>query len=531
MSELRNVLIMYAEMKLLERAKERGFRGSFIPTGDYYNIKTNDLCSRYNKDCMILYMNPEPALVEVLKQEFGDIKNAYLSMSARGSITVLKKVPTDIIFLTKRDLIEFCHQKYTGIRLFELLLQLDDEFKQRFIDKKIQDSRSIMEYIDTYPLYKDGDRECELVHLLNALRYDNNDIGTVIKYYHEDHMNDFPRNLLDKGVFHDNRLYLPWNEKMCLVLSKNPYDYIWASTGNGYQSCFSLESDYWGIQAMPMLATQPWHFMLYWSKCTLNEYSIMNHKFKLPNIQRRMWAYKGGDGLAIDKMYGKPCSVIQELQLLKIMYPGFHTNDCKIDMNLNDFKGIIRKYRTYLDSLSYDGIYWSENGEKEFTTGTYERCIIKDSVSDVFFNPDLRWKEGLISKLHSKFVYSNICPKTKLAVEEGEHWAAKYIDRPVKSMAIFGYQADGITDRLSLIEVSHTSTRNSNDYWYGPKSVYESICAKDLDKLKQGLAKCQAECPQVDCILLRIVDENKVLFQPFYAKKEPFLNEGLNQTV
>lgn len=519
MSELRTALRLYAYKIFQAKAKERGFKGPYISTGDYYDIENNNATSRFNKNCMVLYMNPEPALVGVFKQEFGDIKNAWLSMTAANSVTVLNKVPTDIILLTKKNLIEFVNQEFTGDALFELMCLLDDEFKQKIIDKRKQQSSLFMANIDSYPLYKDGSRECELVHLLHALRYENEDIGTVVKYYHENHMNDFPRNLLDKGVFHDNRMYLPWDEEICLVLSKNPYDYIWASTGNGYQSCFSLESDYWGIQAMPMLATQPWHFMLYWSRCTLMEYSIMNHKFKLPNIQQRMWAYKGGDGLAVDKMYGKGCYVDEQMQLLRLMYPEFHTKNCHIDMNVNDFKDIVRKYRTYLDSLEYIGDYVRGDGERAFTTDIDERYVIKDSVSNITFNPNLRWKEGLIKKLHNKFCYANVCPKTKLPTEDGEHWAAKYIDKPVKSMAIYGYQADGTRDRLILVEFSHFSSRSDFDYWYSLDYVLSRN--KDLNDLKKALTECQANHPQVDCILLRIVDKNKVTFQPFYARKEP----------
>lgn len=519
MSKLRTALRLYAYKMFQEKAKERGFRDSFISSGDYYDIKSNDTTSRYNKDCMVLYINPEPALVDVLKQEFGDIKQALLSMAAANSLTVLNKVPTDIILLTKKNLIEFINQEYTGDALFELMYLLDDEFKQKIIDKRKQQSSLFMENIYSYPLYKDGDRECELVHLLHALRYENEDIGTVVKYYHEGHMNDFPRSLLDKGVFHDNRLYLPWDEEFCLVLSKNPYDYIWASTGNGYQSCFSLESDYWGIQAMPMLATQPWHFMLYWSRCTLMEYSIMNHKFKLPNIQQRMWAYKGGDGLAIDKMYGKPCCVEKQKQLLRLMYPEFHIRDCHVDMNVDEFKDIVKKYRTYLDSLEYGGDYYRGNGEKQFTASIDERRAIKDSVSNITFNPDLRWKEGLIKKLHNKLCYISVCPKTKLPTEDGEHWATKYIDKPVRSMAIYGYQADGQRDKLSLVTASHISSRSDFTYWYSLDCVLGED--KNLNDLKKALTECQTNHPQVDCILLRIVDKNKVTFQPFYARKEP----------
>jgi hypothetical protein len=521
MSELRGVLRTYVDKKFDERAKERGLRESFISNGDYFDIENKCPVTRFNKNCMVLYMNPEPALISVLEKEFGNIKDAWLSMCASGNARSLNRVPTDIITLTKRDLIEFIKKEYTTEFAFEVMLLIDDEFKQKTIDEQRQKGNQFMSHISESPLFNDSDRECELVHLLSTLLYDNNDIGTVVKYYHEDHMEDFPETLLYKGEFRDNRLYLPWDDNMCLVLSKNPYDYIWASTGNGYQSCFSLESDYWGIQAMPMLATQPWHFMMYWSKCTLNEYSIMNHKFKLPNIQVRSWAYKSGDKLAFDKRYGRPGSVIYMNQLLEEMYPEFSKRKCSIDMNVDDFTDIVEKYRTYLDSLTYEGDFCFGDGERRFTTDISNRAEIKESVSRIFYNPDLRWKEGIITTVHNNFCYVQVCPKTKLPTEGSEHWAAKYIDRPVKSMAIFGYQVDAKFCGLYLVDASHASASADYNYWYRANCVYESCNVKNINDLKKALTECQEKHPQVECILLRIVNRNKVTFQPFYAREEP----------
>ncbi len=521
MGVLADMLRTYLYDKFDERARERGLKELYVCSGDYFDIERKRAVSRYNKNCMVLYMNPEPALADAIKQEYGSIKDAELSIYCGRQTSCLNRVPTDIILLTKKDLIEFANNNFSNDYVLELRLVIDDEFKQKVIDEQKLKGNMFISCLGTYPLYNDVDRECELVHLLKTLLYDNNDIGTVVKYYHEDHKEDFPENLLERGVFKDNRLYLPWDNTMCLVLSKNPYDYIWASTGNGYQSCFSLESDYWGIQAMPMLATQPWHFMMYWSKCTLNEYSIMNHKFKLPNIQMRSWAYRSGDKLAIDKFYGKCGSVMHWRQFLDLMYPEFTTDRCTIDMDVDDFKDIVKKYRTYLDSLHLDGEFIFGDGMRKFTVQLDSMYEIKESVSRICYNPDLRWKEGNISIMNNKFCYVNVCPKTKLPTEGTEHWAAKYIDRPVRSMAIFGYQVDSQRIELSLIEASNRSVNAEYAYWYGDDYVYKDDDSENLNALKYALAECQEEHPQVDCILLRIVDKNKVTFQPFYAKKEP----------
>lgn len=521
MGVLADVIRTYLYDKFEERAKERGLKESCVYSGEYFDIERKCTVSRYNKNCMVLYMNPEPALVDALKQEYGSIKNAELSVCCGRQTGLLNRVPTDIMLLTKKDLIEYANKNCSYDYALELRLMLDDEFNQIVLDERRMKGNMFISCLGTYPLYNDVDRECELVHLLKTFLYDNNDIGTVVKYYHEDHKEDFPKSLLERGVFKDNRLYLPWDDTMCIVLSKNPYDYIWASTGNGYQSCFSLESDYWGIQAMPMLATQPWHFMMYWSKCTLNEYSIMNHKFKLPNIQMRSWAYRSGDKLAFDKRYGKSESVRYMNQLFGLMYPEFSKNRCTVDMNVDEFKDIVHKYRTYLDSLRLNGEFIFGDGVRSFTVHFDSRIEIKESVSHIFYNPDLRWKEGTISIMNNKFCYINVCPKTKLPTEGTEHWAAKYIDRPVRSMVIFGYQVDSQRNELSLIEASNRSVNAEHGYWYGDDYIYQGSESGNLNTLKDALAECQTEHPQVDCILLRIVDKNKVTFQPFYAKKEP----------
>ena len=521
MGVLADVIRTYLWDKFDERARERGLKEPHVYCGDYFDIERKCAVSRYNKNCMVLYMNPEPALADVIKQEYGSIKDAELSICCGRQASPLNRVPTDIMLLTKKDLIEYVNKNYSDYYAFELKFMLDDEFKQKALDEQKLKGNMFISCLGTYQLYNDVDRECELVHLLKTFLYDNNDIGTVVKYYHEDHKEDFPENLLERGVFKDNRLYLPWDDTMCIVLSKNPYDYIWASTGNGYQSCFSLESDYWGIQAMPMLATQPWHFMMYWSKCTLSEYSIMNHKFKLPNIQMRNWAYRSGDKLAIDKFYGKCGNVMHYRQFLDLMYPEFSKNRCTIDMDVDGFKDIVEKYRTYLDSLRLDGEFIFGDGMRGFTVKLDSMYEIKESVSHIYYNPDLRWKEGSIGIMKNKFCYINVCPKTKLLTEETEHWAAKYIDRPVRSMAIFGYQVDSQRNELSLIEASNRSVNAEYAYWYGDDYVYKDDDSENLNTLKYALTECQTEHPQVDCILLRIVDKNKVTFQPFYAKKEP----------
>lgn len=521
MLELRYIIRMYVLNKFNEKAIEHGLKGEVVPTGNYFDIKNKEVVTRYNKNCLVLYVNPEPDLADIIKREFSNIKYANLSMYRSGEAECLNKVPTDIVTMSKKDLIEHIKSQYTAQYARKVLISLDEDTRREYLDEFSQKGKQFMSCLDQYQLFNDEDREPELVNLLYALMYDNDDIGKVVRYYHQDHKEDFPKSLLDKGVFHDNRLYLPWDDEMCLVLSKNPYDYIWASTGNGYQSCFCLESEYWGIQAMPMLATQPWHFMMYWSKCKLNEYSIMNHKFKLPNIKARMWAYRSGDGLVTDKMYGRELDVDFTRQVLELLYPEFSTKECEIEIDDDEFTDIIKRYRTYLDSLNYQGHYRFADGAREFTRDAPTDNEIKETVSNAFYNPDLKWKAGKLRLLNGKPCYVNVCPKTQLPTEGSEHWAAKYIDRPVRSMAIFGYQADLQSNGLSLIEASNRSVNAEHSYWYGDDYIYQGSGPENLNTLKDALAECQTKHPQVDCILLRIVDKNKVTFQPFYAKKEP----------
>ena len=108
---------------------------------------------------------------------------------------------------------------------------------------------------------------------------------------------------------------------------------------------------------------------------------------------------------------------------------------------------------------------------------------------------------------------------------ETEHWAAKYLDKPVKSLIIV--TVDNTPSMINTLRylVSDESvlslSESENEGWFGEKyGHFSDQKVNNLDRFKELLRNTQAENPQYDCILLRIIDKNRVTFQPFYAKKE-----------
>lgn len=95
------------------------------------------------------------------------------------------------------------------------------------------------------------------------------------------------------------------NKVKCIVISKNPYDYYYASYGSEVQSCFSLNSDYkyfWGY--MPF-SVAPESFIIYASDGGVNDTAVISgKKFKSPRMFWRSWGYLSDDNrLIVDKKY------------------------------------------------------------------------------------------------------------------------------------------------------------------------------------------------------------------------------------
>ena len=538
----------------------------YEPYNNFYNEKEEVLCERLTSNCWSLYFSMAPDLCDKLnarqeKNYFPKKAKLQIERFSYGAHT-LKNAPSKIETITTKDIIDYLEKSksiYPDKKSY-MMSVLDPEYGER-IKKVIFDEYNEAKHrIFASPLYMKENNETDMMHCLYAFNYKTEDRDRVIRYMKEDHIKDFPEELVRIGVFKNNRLYLPGKNGNFLVLSKNPYDYIWASTGNGYQSCFSLESDYWGIQDMPMLATQSWHFMLYESTLCFNEYSLFNHKFYVPSMVFRSWAYRTEQGMMRDKPYGRNDesvfnfeSVADILGIIK-ENNGYERGDqdrinpesddydedydieyIRLDLKEedDDVYYIYNKYRTYCDSIypEREG-YLYDVGYHQFTRMNNNGSdSIKFYVRNLFYNENLKWVEGKsVGVIDNKLDYAKVCPITSFNIRENEerHWSAKYLDKPVRSMAILTIDATSDNPkpiyRLVMSNRSKpTTSPTSNDMWIDPNGAINLVGNVNLKKVKEALRDVQENNPQYECLLLRIIDGNKVTYQPFYAKKEAYL--------
>lgn len=521
-----------------------------LPREDFFDTKTGEETKRKNKNSFSLYCSFNLEACE-------KIKKITRKPFPKGFPLQLEKIydyphklnspPTDIETVTLEDLIYFVatNENLSQALKEKYLTMLDDEYaakkKAEIVDGFDAD------YVKATPLFNEDDKETELLHCLYALKYKQKHIIDVVNYYKEDHKDCFPEELLKMGIYKNNRLYLPGINGAYTVISKNPYDYVWAATGNGFQSCFSLESNYWGIQCMPLLATQSWHFMMYESTLALSEYSLFNHKFKLPNMKVRSWVYNTEEGLMRDKLYGKlnefsenSMDIVFGLFGIRNESKGYEREDLN-HINLEEYIPIktrntdyvvgdaVRKYNTYLDSINMvAGGYLFDVGSHRFTSVS-ENMTPRYLVQHINFNKDLKLNTELsLSFCAGKLGYHKKCPKSSFLIDTNEeyHWTAKYLDRPVKSMAILTFDDHKSAYNRNEIRVSDVTdicSDNGHLFWVNNGQSIDYSYAPSLDTVKTELRKIQETNPQYDCILLRIIEKNKMTFQPFYAKKESYL--------
>lgn len=526
------------------------YPGKPLPRDMFFDTKTGEETRRKNKDSFSLYCSFDLKACE-------QIKKITRKPFPKGSSLQLERLydyphklnspPTDIETVTLEDLIYFVatNESMSPKTKERYLMLLDDEYA---VKKKAEIMAGFdADYVKATPMFNEEDKETELLHCLYALKYKQKHIIDVVNYYKEDHKDCFPEELLKMGVYKNNRLYLPGINGTYTVLSKNPYDYVWAATGNGFQSCFSLESNYWGIQCMPLLATQSWHFMMYESTLALSEYSLFNHKFKLPNMKIRSWVYNTEEGLMHDKLYGKlneipedSMDVLFGLFGIRNESKGFNREDLNhIDLDEYipiktrasdyDVKDALKKYNTYLDSINMEARgYLFDIGSHRFTSVS-DNSTPRYSVQHINFNKDLKLNTELcLSFSGGKLGYHKKCPKSSFLIDANEeyHWTAKYLDKPVKSMAILTFDDHKSAynkNEIRVSDVTDISQDNGNVYWVDCGKTMVQKFDPSLDTVKTELRKIQETNPQYDCILLRIIEKNKMTFQPFYAKKESYL--------
>lgn len=460
---------------------ESYFRGKFedifhkmypdfeIPYNSYFDTKDNSYHERKTANSFSVYFQLSSELSTALMKVYGLLPD--VQWYARYRYGKLKSVPTVIEKIDDEEFLshaEECTSKGHLLRLTMEGIQYGEWTEPEW--------------------FNETGHDCDLLHTLLVMDYDKDDIKNVIRYMNEDHSDLFPKDLMSKGKFKYNRLWIPLKGGKYFVLSKNPYDTLWASTGNNYCSCYNLDSPTGYITGSPYLITKDWYFMAYVSNGTSKKYPLFEgKKFRLPQIDGRCWAYATDDGLRRDKIYGEAPELMIMLETGKSTIHG--------GMNLcDDFC----RYATYADSVDTCGRYTYGNGS--LGCGNWRNSSVKCVAASIIYNPDLRVEDvDSIELRQGKYGIYKRCPVTGLLINQNEekHWAAKYMDKPVQHLIIFTYSVDdetllGVTNKHCTLERAKEVAREyANDYY-----------------------------SNTDATLLKIIDGNKMTFQPFYRKGE-----------
>lgn len=199
----------------------------------------------------------------------------------------------------------------------EKIKQMDAEFYSRLLMKEKLTRENTNEFLRIF---------------LALFDYKNNYSKML---YDDSHIDkSFKLNLKNKYEIVDNRLYIyikPSDkrkiEKLCgstpiteylkdikaFVISKNIYDYFFASYGNRFQSCFSLSSEYGYCYGYIPFAMADESFICYATTGGVNKLPIISGKqFPCPNMLWRCWGYASENGeLLLDKRYKESCSGVE----------------------------------------------------------------------------------------------------------------------------------------------------------------------------------------------------------------------------
>lgn len=349
-----------------------------------------------------------------------------------------------------------------------------------------------------------------------------------------------------------------------IVISKNPLDYFYASYGNSFQSCFALNSGMSCWYGYVPFSTTPESCIVYLSDGTVTDVSLLaGKKFHCPQMYLRCWGYANEDGeLIVDKFYRSNDDYI--LPMIDFMREKFnalflkrddHKSQRLYDQGKNIYK-VWNKYklRFYSDSLVKDiddrFVYFyyghgcsdskenkrrwrDENGDGLFT----EYCKkVKDVVENIDFNKTIELVDGVLC--NPKF-----CPITNMYIKEDQdkHPLAKYFTKPVKTLAILDYIdnrlwtqymnagfQDGSTFRMSTRRDNRTERSGDVLYIAGAPNITEiGMTIKQIkDKIKASI-----ENTELDAILLKVVEDDKVTCQVFRNIKREKANEGLAKAV
>lgn len=351
-----------------------------------------------------------------------------------------------------------------------------------------------------------------------------------------DHFNI--KGLEDKPVI-DNRLFIKirvderLEKEEYLVISKNLYDYYWASQGSYIQNCYSLTSEFHGLYGMLPFGIADGHYIVYTTKDNPNEYSIISGtKWKVPFMGMRCWAWTSEDGeLVLDKKYGHCHSAFDNY-----LSETFPTRICILDSDLSsEMVRIFNTYkaRWYPDSIrnlerddveDKDIIFSYASGKRAFIG--YERPTDRGTMAEMFANIDsvdtnINYEED-VREVDGVLCNAFVCPYTGLVTPKslGESPYARFFKKhPVKNLVVMSYMdgyfrgvcssvQNGYEDGSVVFnENRYTSELSYSTLWLGKRTSFRV----SLQKLKNFL-ETNKKFFNFDALLLKCVEGDRVSY-------------------
>lgn len=354
---------------------------------------------------------------------------------------------------------------------------------------------------------------------------------------------------------YDNRLFIPINEAdiydilkqypemkrdiegmKYIVVSKNLYDYYYCSWGSAFQSCYSIgNSSHNGWFGMIPFGTFDSHFIIYGTKEEPQKVTMMG-KWWAPYMYFRSWGWLDEDNnLLVDKQYSSNFRQNSFGSLYDKLGFKFDSTDKELKDG-SAYKTFFNKYelRFYPDSLVRSGrkfIFHRDGGDKEFighncyNGETVASTLGKlTSVSDTFTCvKDIEICNGVLFN-------PKICPVTGLRIPDNEDksFYAKFFKEPIKSLLVLSYCDGYVKTDASTFEGSVNQSYwkgysdakcciDGNTFYFSTKPYYFSDRVTKLDKMKEFI-KGHIEDAPVNCILLRVIDNNGVQFIKYRKK-------------
>lgn len=446
-------------------------------------------------------------------------------------------------------------------------------------------------YIDNYKQYiKDLDKSFNTsLEMKSKLSRDNTDLFLRIFLALFNYKNGYSKKLYDDSKIDkdfnlklktkdfdiiDNRLYIYFKpsdikrlEKIlsatypdfnrdilkmkAFVISKNVYDYFWASYGNSFQSCFSLNSDHNYIYGYIPLALSESSFICYATTGEVNKIPVVSGKqFLCPNMLWRSWGYSDEKNiLLIDKRYTSFSSDIVTacIDILKSKIDIYDDKGDNLTRTLlNDGKDL---YKIFKDT---DGIFYSdslkfhddETVTFQYGCGNHNNGHVKTPWQDThgrftsFASTITSVSDSLtldkpFAIVNHTLLNPKICPVTGFMIDENmqESPFAKFFTRPCTNACMITY-IDGCVfcdastmdyddDYFRISSKSSSENRrafkSSKLYIYNYSSNvsadYKGISLKTLKENLKGRIKNTS----FDGILLRYFEGSEVKYQ-FYKK-------------